>query len=387
MFRIGRPEIDAVARVINSGNLFRIGSELRETLQFESELAEVMGSKYSLCLSSGTSALTAALAALGVGPGDEVIVPGYTFIASAVAVLAIGAIPVIAEIDETLTLDAADVAKKISGNTKAIMPVHIQGFPCDMGALKELADENGLYIVEDACQAVGASYQGAMLGTIGDAGAYSFNYYKILSAGEGGALVTDDRRIMERAIIYHDCGTPFWSYDRDIDEPLFTGANMRVSEITGAILREQLKRLDSIRSDLRRNKRAIIDAVKGCHGLTVSPSNDPAGDLGTTLAFTFDDAAAAERFELAVGGNRPINTGKHVYSNWSPVLEKRGAYSSSMNPYDNPLNAGLNMDYSKDMCPRTLDILARTVYVMLGCDWTEAELNEKIDIIKRAAKL
>ena len=386
MFRMGEPEVEAVRKVLMSHQLFRIGGELQEVNNFERELREKMGVNHCLCLASGTGALIASLAALGVRPGDEVIVPGYTFIATAIAALAVGAIPVVAEINETMTLDMDDVERKITPNTKCVIPVHIQGFPCDMERLMQLKEKYGFYVVEDACQADGGSFHGRRLGTIGDCGAYSFNYFKIISAGEGGAMVTNDIDLYQRAIIYHDCGSAFWTYETPITAPLYTGTNMRVSEVTGAILRVQLTRLDGILADLRRVKRAIIDAVADLPMLRVNPSNDLDGDCGVCLPFIFDDAATAEKFEKLIGGTRPINTGKHVYREWTPILEKRGAHISAMNPYENPANAGLRLDTKEDSCPRTLDILSRTVYQMLNCDWTDAELAEVIEKIRQAAK-
>lgn len=386
MFRMGEPEVEAVRKVLMSHQLFRIGGELQEVNNFERELREKMGVNHCLCLASGTGALIASLAALGVGPGDEVIVPGYTFIATAIAALAVGAIPVVAEINETMTLDMNDVERKITPNTKCVIPVHIQGFPCDMERLMQLKEKYGFYVVEDACQADGGSFHGKRLGTIGDCGAYSFNYFKIISAGEGGAMVTNDIDLYQRAIIYHDCGSAFWTYETPITAPLYTGTNMRVSEVTGAILRVQLTRLDGILADLRRVKRAITEAVADLPMLRVNPSNDLDGDCGVCLPFIFDDAVTAEKFEKLIGGTRPINTGKHVYREWTPILEKRGAHISAMNPYENPANAGLRLDTREDSCPRTLDILSRTVYQMLNCDWTDAELAEVIEKIRQAAK-
>lgn len=386
MFRMGEPEVEAVRKVLMSHQLFRIGGELQEVNNFERELREKMGVNHCLCLASGTGALIASLAALGVGPGDEVIVPGYTFIATAIAALAVGAIPVVAEINETMTLDMDDVERKITPNTKCVIPVHIQGFPCDMERLMQLKEKYGFYVVEDACQADGGSFHGKRLGTIGDCGAYSFNYFKIISAGEGGAMVTNDIDLYQRAIIYHDCGSAFWTYETPITAPLYTGTNMRVSEVTGAILCVQLTRLDGILADLRRVKRAITEAVADLPMLRVNPSNDLDGDCGVCLPFIFDDAVTAEKFEKLIGGTRPINTGKHVYREWTPILEKRGAHISAMNPYENPANAGLRLDTREDSCPRTLDILSRTVYQMLNCDWTDAELAEVIEKIRQAAK-
>ena len=386
MFRMGEAEVEAVRRVLMSHQLFRIGGEYQEVTNFEKEFREKMGAKYCLCMSSGTGALTAALAALGVGPGDEVIVPGYTFIATAIAALSVGAIPVVAEINETMTLDMDDVERKLTKNTKAVIPVHIQGYPCDMARLMALKEKYGFYVVEDACQADGGSFQGKRLGTIGDCGAYSFNYFKIISAGEGGAMVTNKEELCQRAIIYHDCGSVFWPYETPITEPLYSGTNMRVSEITGAIMRVQLTRLDDILADLRRVKRTIMEGVADLPMLRPNPSNDIEGDCGVCLPFIFDDVATAEKFEKAIGGTRPINTGKHVYREWTPILEQRGAHNSALNPYQNPANAHLRLETRADSCPKTLDLLSRTVYHGIHCDWDEATISQAIDKIRAAAK-
>ncbi|MDF2685317.1 MAG: hypothetical protein K0S55_498, partial [Clostridia bacterium] len=303
-----------------------------------------------------------------------------------VAVLSVGAIPVIADINETLTIDADDVERKISKYTKAVIPVHIQGFPSNMDRLTELSEKYGFYIVEDACQADGGGYKGKRLGTFGKFGCFSFNDFKIISAGEGGALVTDDLKLYERCIIYHDCGSAFWTYDYEITEPHFSGANMRVSEVIGAILRVQLTRLDGILSDLRSVKERIMTELSNVEGIRFNPSNDIEGDCGTTLSFLFDTKEQAEKFEYAIGGNRPINTGKHVYTNWSPIMEKRGAHCNGHNPYLIPLNADLNMNYTKEMCNKTLDILSRSVYMPLHCDWSEDTISNKIELCKKGIK-
>ena len=192
MYKIGREEAEAASRVIESGELFRIGGKYREVIQFEEEFKKKVGAEHCLLLTNGTQAIAASLAALGIGPGDEVIVPGYTFIATAIAVLSVGAIPVVAEIDESLTIDPDDVEKKISRYTKAIVPVHMVGFPCNMKRIMEIAEKYNLYVVEDVCQACGGQFGGRYLGTFGNFGAFSFNFFKILTAGEGGALITND---------------------------------------------------------------------------------------------------------------------------------------------------------------------------------------------------
>jgi len=384
MFRWGKEEAEAAARVIESGSLFRINSQFQEVANFEKELKAFMGADHALATTSGTTSIITALVALGIGPGDEVIVPAYTFIATASAVLAVGAIPVICEIDATLTMDPDDVERKVSKNTKAIIPVHIQGLPCDMDRLTALSKKYGFAIVEDACQADGGSYKGRRLGSIGDLGTYSFNWFKIISAGEGGALVTSNLKYYERAIIYHDTGSNFWPYEQKITEPSFNGVNFRISEITGAVLRVQLTRLDGILADLRKNALAIRDGCAGIPGVGFAPNNDLAGTCCQSLVFQFGTVEEAIKFETAIGGTRPINTGKHVFSNWPMVMTKRGGHSDASNPYLWEANRGLNADFNADSCPQSVDALSRSVHMGIDPNWDEAAVAAKIALVKGA---
>ncbi len=388
MYRVGENEVEAFRRALLSRDFFKINGAGREVYKFEEEWKAMTGAEYALTMTSGFAALSSALIGMGIGPGDEVIVPAYTYIASALAVTAVGAIPVIAEVDETLTLSPVDVEKKLSEHTKAIMPVYIQGFPADLDALKAIADKRGIRIIEDVCQADGGMYKGKYLGTIGDAGAYSFNYFKIITSGEGGALVTNDRKIYERALIYHDASAVAFFGDQlsGIDHPLFGGTEFRVSDLTGAVLREQLKRMPKILSDLRGNKKRLSNALFGgadsfvSDGIKVkkTPSNDIDGDCGTTLPLRFDNAADCRAFcakaaEKGIGLTVPIDTGKHVYTNWTQIMEKRGALHPAMDPFLMEANRGLQHDYKPDMCPVTLDLLSRTAYIMINPEWTEKD--------------
>lgn len=379
MYRIGQAEIDAVTRVINSRNLFKInGGENQEVLNCELELKARLGTDYALLMTSGKAALICALVGLGIGPGDEVIVPAYTYIATAIAVTAVGAIPVIAESDETLTIDIADAEKKISKYTKAIIPVHIQGFPSNMDAVAELAKKYNIAVVEDACQSIGGKYKGKMLGSIGAAGAYSFNYFKVITAGEGGALFTSDRTLYERALIHHDSSAiAYFGTQLDgVNEPQFCGTEFRVSEFTGALIRAQLTRLDGIISDLHKCRNALKDGIKDLY--QIAPSNDFDGDCATTLALRFGSETEARAFTAKFGGTVPIDTGKHVYSNWTPIMEKRGALNPLMDPFKMDANRDLNHNYSIDMCPRTTDFLSRTVYIGINPDWTDSDIENII---------
>ena len=385
MYRIGNEEIEAVRRVIESKQLFKVNNgPLQESVNAEIELREMMGTDYAIIMTSGHAALVSALVGLGIGPGDQVIIPAYTYIATAIAVLEAGAIPVIAEIDDSLTLDPKDVEKKITKNTKAIIPVHIKGFPSDMEKICALAKKYGIAVVEDACQGDGASFKGKRLGTFGDAGAFSFNFFKIISMGEGGALVTDRRDVFENALIYHDSSACayFGNQMQDFTAKPFCGSEYRTNEISAAILREQLKRLDGIITDLRRNKKYLMDNLAPyCNFIR---SNDIEGDLGTTVGILFNTAEAADEFGKKYGVMPTINTKKHVYSDWKPILEKRGALNPLMDPYKMEANKDIIPDYTPDMCPRAIDLLSRVVYVEVNPDWTKEELDKKIEDVKAA---
>lgn len=386
MYRIGKEEIAELTKAIETGSLFKINDGLKETAQVEEKLRTIFGVDHAIFLSSGHAALTASLVALGIGPGDEVIVPAYTYIATAMAVVAAGAIPVIAEVDDTLTLCPMDTEKKITRHTKAIIPVHIQGFPCNMDAMMKLAEKYDLYVIEDACQADGGSYKSKRLGSIGHTGALSFNFFKIVSSGEGGAFLTKDKKLFERALIYQDSSAIAYFGDQmdAFETPVFCGSEFRSNELCASVMNVQLDRLDGILQDLRANKKYLMDALKDIANFI--HSNDIAGDCGTTLAFRFETEAAARAFATAEGidGTLPIDTGKHVYRHWTPIMEKRGAFHPLMDPFKMEANKAIVPDYREDMCPATLDRLSKVVYFMVNPDDSREELDRKIGLIKKA---
>lgn len=384
MYRIGQEELDAIKRVFDSKYLFRINSPLKEAETFEKEWGSLIGTDYSLAVAGGTNALISALIGMEIGPGQEVIIPAYTFMATAIAVLAVGAIPVIAEVDESLTIDCQDVRRKLSAHTACIIPVHLNGFPCDMDTILQIANEHGLKVLEDACQADGGSYKGKRLGSIGDAGAFSFNHFKIISAGEGGALVTNDRKIYERALIYHDGGTAFRPYASELSVPVFTGNQHRISEITGAIMRVQLSRLEGILNDLRSHKQRLIENVD----LQAIPSHDTVGDCGTTAGFIFDTAERAKSFCQLTDGNYwlPIESDKHVFKNWKPLFTKMGGHNDYYNPYRMELNRDLSSELRIEDYPKSLEYMARIACISINPDWSEAQLQAIIDLSNQAGK-
>ncbi len=381
MYRIGQEEIDAVKRVIESGELFKINGGAQEVKHFEEEFCKKLDVDYSILMTSGKAALISALIGMGIGPGDEVIVPAYTYIATAIAVTAVGAIPVVCEVDDTLTLDPDDFEDKIGENTKAVIPVHILGLPCNMERICEIAKKHNIFVLEDACQADGGSFKGKHLGTIGDAGAFSFNYFKIITAGEGGALATNNRQIFERALIHHDSSAIAYFGDQlgDVKEDTFCGTEFRVSEFTGAIMREQLKRLDSILDDLRKNKAYLMEKLGEKYKFI--PSNDIEGDCGTHMPFQFNTAEEALNFQerarkIGLGCMRPIDADRHVYIYWKAIMEKRGAVHPAFDPFKMEANKNLRMNYTHDMCPKSLDYLSKVIYIDINPAWDNEKLDE-----------
>lgn len=386
MYRVGQEEIAELTKVVQSGDLFKINGGVQESAQVERKLRDILDTKHAIFMTSGQAALTCALVAMGIGPGDQVIVPAYTYISSAMAVVAAGAIPVIAEVDETLTLSPADFERKITAHTKAVIPVHIQGFPCDMDAINAIAAQHGILVLEDACQADGGSYHGRRLGTLGTAGAFSFNYFKIVSCGEGGALVTNDDALFQRALIYHDSSAIAFFGDQmtGFTEEGFCGDEYRSNELCAAMLNAQLDRLDGILSDLRRNKRYMMNALADV--ATIAPSHDIEGDCGVTIPLRFESEEAARRFATAEGvyGVLPIDTGRHIYTHWTPIMEMRGALHPLMDPFKMEANRDILPDYRADMCPASLDLLARTVYIAIDPNADEAALGARLAALKAA---
>ncbi|MCX8082370.1 MAG: DegT/DnrJ/EryC1/StrS family aminotransferase [bacterium] len=386
MYRIGKEEAKAVERIIKKGQLFRVISKGESECQkFEREWAKKIGSKYALLMSGGgTAALICGLVGVDIGPGDEVLIPSYTFMATATAVLMVGAIPVVVEVDDTCTMDPSDMEKKITKNTKCVIPVHMVGLPSDMERIVSVAKKYNLKVVEDVCQAVGGSYKGKRLGTWGDVGAYSFNHFKVLSCGEGGGIVTDDRTIYEKASIFHDSGTAFRPYAGEFSIPIFLGLQFRASEIMGAIMRVQCKRLDGILRDLRKNKKRIMEELSKVPGVSFARSNDIKGDCGVVIPFRFESPEVAKKFTEAGWGYRPIDSAKHVWFDWKPVVEKRVWHRDSLNPYNLPENRDLRKDFTKEMYPKSIEHLSRTVFVWVKPDWKEKEIKENIKRMKKA---
>jgi dTDP-4-amino-4,6-dideoxygalactose transaminase len=238
---IGEEEKKELLDVVESGYLFRYGSAddpafKAKVYQLEQEVAKLVEVPYAVAVNSGTTALLVALSGLGVGPGDEVIVPGYTFIASMPSIIYARAVPILAEVDRTLNLDPADVRHKITPRTKAIMAVHMLGNPARLDELKAIADEHRLLLIEDCAQAFGACYKGRPVGSIGDAGTYSFNIFKTKTAGDGGMVMTRDETACRRFFGFHDQGHSPLRTAVEVGLRPFVGLDFRMTELTAAVL-------------------------------------------------------------------------------------------------------------------------------------------------------
>ncbi|WP_409495966.1 DegT/DnrJ/EryC1/StrS family aminotransferase [Amycolatopsis sp. cmx-11-12] len=331
----------------------------------EREFEQRTGTPHCLAVNSCTSALLTALVALGVGPGDEVIVPGYTFIASIAAIVHRGAVPVLAEIDESLTLDPEDVKRRITPATKAIVAVHMLGAPAAMDELRRIADEHGLFLIEDAAQATGGQYRNRALGTIGDAGAFSLNLFKIITSGDGGLLTIADDKAYERAFAFHDHGfKPLRQGIADADS-LF-GMNLRMHELSGAVALGQLRKIDDILGTLRKQKTALVEAIGDLPGVTRRRVNDPDGECFSFLVLQFESVETARAVAGLLGTSTLIDSGRHYYGNMPQLLGRRTPTAS-----DHPFACSAHPTerrYEPNMLPRTDDILGRSVAVSVGVD-------------------
>lgn len=383
---IDEKEREEILDVLEGRSFFRYyGIDLKGKVEtFENEFKAKMEVANALGVSSGTGALFVALQALGVGPGDEVIVPGYTFIASMEVIPAAKAIPVICDIDESLNIDPEDFERKITDRTKAVIVVHMRGTPVDMDRIMAIAKKHHVMVLEDCAQAAGVTYKGRRVGTIGDIGAYSLQYHKIITSGEGGVVATNNRELFERAVRLHDHGYQrFTEYgaEESVDSTMYLGLNFRMSELAGAIACAQLRKLDDILNMMRRNKKEIVDAISDIEGITPRKGNDPNGEAGSTIVFFTDSEEKTRKFtqglkERGVAAYVPYDSGPHVYSHWRQLLEKAVVSKNVKCPFECPYYTG-NVEYKKDMLPKTDNILKRAIHMDISPIQT-SETNQKI---------
>jgi len=376
---IGKEEREVVSEVIDRGVLFRYGfNEKRKNifrvLEFEGEFRKYMGCSYALGVASGSAALRVALAALGMKRGDEIVTQSFTFVATVEAILEAGGVPIIAEVDKSLNLDPKDLEAKISDKTRAIIPVHMLGVPARMDEIMAVARKKNIPVLEDSCQACGSSYRGKKTGTMGALGTYSFDYVKTLTTGEGGMVVTDDKRLYDLANYYHDHGhehNP--ELPRGEDSHSITGFNYRMNEIQGAMGKVQLDRLDFVLAEQRRHKAEIKKAIGEIRGIEFRELPDPAGDGGDTLAFFLPDGQKARAFNESLAKGKidtkilPSAMNWHFVGNWNHIIQ-------------------FCPPHRTDAWPRSEALLKRAIALPISVRMSDEQIRRIIDGVRQAAK-
>jgi 8-amino-3,8-dideoxy-alpha-D-manno-octulosonate transaminase len=353
--------------------------------EFETAVRERTGAKHALMVSDGTAALTVALAAFGIGAGDEVIIPTFTFVASFESVIAAGATPIFADVDETLCLYPDSVRSAITTRTKAVVPVHMCGASAELDGLISLAREKNLLLLEDACQAFGASYKGKALGTFGDAGCYSFDFNKVVTCGEGGVLVTNSDEIHNRADMYHDHGHDHSSEDRGAEGHPFAGYNYRTSELHAAVGCAQIKKMDSFLKIQRENKKAFKDALSTVPNVEFRRLPDPDGDSASFLSFLMPTeeharkTAKALRAERIEGVFHWYDNNWHYVRNWDHFKNRRFA-----NPVSSDILKSMP-DYSNAKF-KSDETVSRCVSITIKLGWTKSEVAERAEKISKTVK-
>ena len=381
-------EQQALMDVIESGSPFRYWGPGTPTkvLRFEERFAKHMGARFALGVTSGTAALDCAVTGLDIGPGDEVILPAYTWWSDYTCVVHAGALPVFADIDRTLNIDPQDFARKITPRTKAVIAVHLLGGPCDMEPIMDIARKHGVAVLEDCAQCVGGSYRGQKLGSNGNVGIYSFQINKTMTSGEGGAVVTSDPVLYERAARFHDMGTIrglFTERTGGSRVPTFAGENFRMSELTGAVLGAQLTKLDTMVGQLRNNAEAVYAGIKNVAGIRLRHRPDPEGDIGYSVFFEMPDKAARDRC-IGQLRQRKVPTSTLSGSVLLPIAESvinKRARHANWPSFSSP--QGQAIQYGPDGCRQTLGIFDRFLQVRIGPKYTQRINDYIIDAIRQ----
>ncbi len=376
----GAEERKEINDVLETGILFRYNHEQQrkniwKAREFENEVKKITGASYAHAVSSGSTAVITALAAAGIGTGDEVIVPPFTYIATIEAVLFIGAIPVFAEIDDTLCLSAEGIEKAITPKTKGLCLVHMCGGMADMDAIMKLVNKYKLILVEDAGQAFGASYRGISVGLFGKTGCYSFDFFKIATAGEGGVIITNDEKAYKLADNYSDHGHDHIGTNRGMEQHPVLGFNYRISELHAAVGLAQTRKVPYIREKNRRHKKILMDMLSSVEGIGFARLPDPDGDSATFLNILLPDTESAR---LAVDGLNRSGLGGfnywfinmyHFINQWDHLKEMRTA---SKLPVE---ILGSSQDYQSMDLPATQQVIGRLISLGIRCTWTEEEVQ------------
>ncbi|WP_419211224.1 DegT/DnrJ/EryC1/StrS family aminotransferase [Maribacter sp. X9] len=378
----GESEKSQVQQVLDTGVLMRYGFDgMRnnqwKALELEKALASRMGTKHAQLVSSGTAALTVALVSAGVGAGDEVLVPTFTFVASFESILAIGAVPILVDVDDTLTLDPIAVEKAITPRTKVVMPVHMCGSMADLKALKNICTKYNLLLVEDACQAIGGSYDGKPLGSYGDLGCFSFDYVKTITCGEGGAIITDTDEYLKNADHYSDHGHDHVGKDRGAETHPFLGYNFRISELNAAVGCAQLQRLDEFLEIQKKHYTILRKSIEPLSGVTFRRVPIGGVENYSFLSFFLPRQEVAEQVNLALSNAGVdacfywFDNNWHYYRKWDHLTNL-----TSLGKLPQEVIQQLP-DYSKADFSKSDEWIGRTISCLIKLSWTEEQVHNR----------
>ena len=388
----GAEERKEVMDVLETGALFRYNhEELRQgkwkARELEEEVEIYTGANYAHAVSSGSTAVAAALAAAGIGHGDEVIVPPFTYIAPIEAVLLAGGLPVFAEIDENLCLSAEGIEKAVTKKTKAVLLVHMVGAAADMDAIMPVIEKHNLTLVEDGGQALGAFYKGKSVGLFGKTGAFSFDFFKITTAAEGGMFITNDEKAYKLADSFSDHGHDHVGINRGMEKHPVIGFNYRISELHAAVGLAQMRRIETIREKNRANKAYMKEKLSQIPELTFRPMPDPDGDSGTFLNFFLPTTALAKKVtkEFGVhdigGCNYWYTNMYHFVNQWDHIMNLKSAAPLAIH------QLGAPQDYKKMELPKSQEVIGRLISMGVRATWTKEEMDKQADemmnVIKR----
>jgi len=389
----GAEERKEVNDVLETGILMRYGFDgprkgIWKSKELEAAICETFGPKHAQLVCNGTAALTTAMCALGIGYGDEVILPSFTFVASFEAVLSVGAVPVMVDVDDTLTLDPAAVRAAITPKTKCIMPVHMCGSMADMDALQSICKEHTLVLLEDACQSIGASYKGKKLGTIGDAGTFSFDFVKTMTCAEGGVVMSNREDVFIKSDGYSDHGHDHLGADRGADLHPFIGYNFRISELHAAVGLAQIRKLDTFLAIQKKNHSYLKERLSEVPGVSFRRVPDEEGDSRTFLSWFLPTEPAARAFVTEMKAQGVLAGNFYWFdNNWHYIRKwdhlKNAITLNSLSP---ELKAAVTHHASKDFSASDA-IMSRCISTAIGLAWTEEQLKEKgdkmVEVIKK----
>lgn len=386
----GEEERNEVNQVLETGIMMRYGFDAQrkgiwKAKELEQALCEKLSVQYAQLTSSGTSALTTAMAALGLGAGDEIIMPAFTFVASFESVFSVGAIPVLVDIDDTLTLDPKAVEAAITPKTKAIMPVHMCGSMADLDALKAICEKHKLILLEDACQSFGGTYKGKALGTIGDAGTFSFDFVKTITCAEGGGIVTNNKDVYIKSDAFSDHGHDHLGADRGADLHPYIGYNYRISELHAAVGLAQLRKLDQFLAIQRSTKKIFKDALATIPEVNFRRLPDEAGDSATFLCFFLPDEDIARKASANLKAAGIVNfyyfdNNWHYIRNWEHFKQSR-----SMSRFSQELETAMKIYATKEF-PASDALIKRCICTPINLSWSETEIKERTEKLVNAVK-